>query len=109
MSNLNTHGVVDYASAKRALNGRHSVKICYATTLVDEGTCITVRHHDTAIIRYWSGGLIDIRNGGFLSKTTTDRLHRMTPAPVRVSFAKGGSVESPFYRGPQPHAWTAVL
>lgn len=109
MSNLNTHGVTDYASAMRFLDGKYERTLCYATTLVDAGVCVTVRHHDTAIITYWANGLIEIRNDGWLSKTTTDRLHRMTPSGVRVSFAKGGSVESPKYTGSQPYAWTAVL
>jgi hypothetical protein len=108
MSNLNTHGVVDFESAKSFLGDKSARTLCFATTLTHESigeagvTAITVRHHGSPIIRYRSDGQIEIRNAGWLSSTTTDRLHRMTPTSVRVSRAKGGHVESPLYSGPQP-------
>jgi len=109
MSNLNTHGVTDYQSAERFLGPNRSRRtLCYATTVTHEGHAITVRHHDTAIVRYWDTGIVEIRNGGYLSRTTTDRLNRLTSYGVHVSFAKGGSVESPFYSGPQPYDWNRV-
>jgi hypothetical protein len=114
MSNLNTHGVEDFATARAFLGDRSQRTLCFATTLTHEATdrdadAIVVRHHDSAIIRYYSDGRIEIRNAGWLSATTTDRLHRMTPEHVRVSRAKGGSVVSPLYSGDQPYEWTRVL
>ena len=113
MSNLNTHGVVDYATAKAALAGKSARTLCYATTLqvdaVGNGqTAIVVRHHGSPIIRYFDGGRVDIRNAGWLSRTTTDRLHRMTPDDIMVSFAKGGHVSAPLYVGPQSTDWQCV-
>lgn len=108
MSNLNTHGVDNFETAQRFLGNKSARTLCFATTLTHESvgepgvTAVTVRHHGSPIIRYFSDGRVEIRNAGWLSATTTDRLHRMTPPTVRVSRAKGGSVESPLYSGPQP-------
>lgn len=126
MSNLNTHGVEDFATARAFLGAKSQRTLCFATTLTHESaspiepggnvepdgtpiTRITVRHHDTAIIRYYSDGRIMVRNHGWLTATTTDRLHRMTPRGVQISRARGGSVVSPLYSGPQPTDWTRVL
>lgn len=115
MSNLNTHGVVDFDSAKRFLGNKSARQLCFATTLTHESvgepdvTAVTVRHHGSPIIRYFSDGRLELSNAGWLSATTTDRLHRMTPASVRVTRAKGGSVESPLYSGPQPSSFVRVL
>lgn len=119
MRNLNTHGVTDYASAMRYLSSRgprthRAVPLCYATTLRAEGhpsgvDVVVVYHHNEAIIRYWSDGSIEIRNAGYLSSTTTDRLHQMTPREVIVSGARGGSVDSPCYSGDQPYEWQTVV
>lgn len=96
MSNLNTRGVVDFATAERFLDGRSSATLCFATTVFRESPdSIVVQHHRTEIIRYCRDGQVDIRNGGYLTPTTTDRLHRMTPIDVRVSRAKGGWIEAP--------------
>lgn len=103
MSNLNTHGVTDYVSAMKFMQGkdrgRGPVTLCYETVLRLEQhpsglSMIEVCHHGTGIIRYWSDGTIDIRTGGWLSVTTVSRLHNMTPREVRVSRAKGGSVRT---------------
>lgn len=127
MSNLNTHGVTDFESAKRFLGDKSQRVLCFATTLTHEAaspiepggnvsedgtaiTKITVRHHGSSIIRYYSDGRIMIRNAGWLSATTTDRLHRMTPNSVRVSRAKGGSVESPLFTADyQPSHFERVI
>jgi hypothetical protein len=108
MSNLNTHGVDSFESAKRFLGNKSARTLCFATTLTHESvgdpdvTAVTVRHHGSPIIRYYSDGRIEIRNAGWLSSTTTHRLHAMTPTSVRVSRARGGSVTSPLYNGSQP-------
>ncbi len=113
MSNLNTHGVTNFASAQRFLGARSARTLCYATTLQCDaahgGTVITVRHHGSPIIQYLPNGQIMIRNAGWMSRTTSWRLHHMTPYEVRVSSAKGGSVDSPTYWGPQPAEWTRVI
>lgn len=127
MSNLNTHGVMDFESAQRFLGNKSMRVLCFATTLTHEAasplgpggnvttdgdpiTVIVVRHHGSPIIRYYSDGRIMISNAGWLSATTTDRLHRMTPATVRVSRAKGGSVESPLWSADyQPHHFERVV
>jgi hypothetical protein len=115
MSNLNTHGVADFESAKAFLGGKSMRTLAFATTLTHESvgevdvTAIVVRHHGSPIIRYYSDGRVEIRNAGWLSATTTDRLHRMTPYLVRVTRAKGGHVESPLYSGIQPRDWERVL
>ena len=114
MSNLNTHGVVDYDSAQAFLGSKSQRTLCFATTLTQEahdgGLAVTVRHRESPIIRYFADGRVAIRNAGWLSSTTTDRLHRMTPDSVRVSRAKGGHVDSPEYSGPQPtHTFERVI
>lgn len=113
MSNLNTHGVTDYASALRFLDGKSARTLCFATTLQQDAahgtTVISVRHHGSVIIQYLPTGEIFASNAGWLSATTTDRLHRMTPPEVRVSRAKGGHVESPLYSGAQPSTLTRVI
>lgn len=114
MSNLNTHGVYSFETAKRFLGGKSQRTLCFATILQAQASgssdveMIAVRHHSTDIIRYYSDGRIEIRNHGYLTATTTDRLHRMTPMDVRVSRARGGHVESPAYVGAQPYDWTTV-
>ncbi len=115
MSNLNMHGVDSFESAKKFLGSKSARTLCFATTLTHESvgeagvTAVTVRHHESPIIRYFSDGRIEIRNAGWMSKTTTHRLHGMTPLEVRVSGAKGGSVTSPLYSGAQPHEFVRVV
>lgn len=112
MSNLNMHGVQDYETASAFLGDAQSKTLCFATTLHRGGTAgdplIEVYHHNTAIIRYYASGEIVIRNAGYLTATTTTRLHGMTPREVCVSRAKGGSVTSPLYCGEQPYEWERV-
>lgn len=116
MSNLNMRGVRDYWTAERFLHENrinYSRVLCYATTIRKEITAdgypmIVVRHHATDIIRYFSDGRVEIQSNGYLSQTTATRLHGMTPASVRVSSAKGGIVESPFYSGDWPYSWEQV-
>lgn len=117
MSNLNMHGVRDYATAKAWLNGRETATLCYATTVqkVDSmvesvrESVIEVVHHNTGIIRYHEDGTVEIQCQGWVSPTTATRLHGMTPPEVRVSSAKGGSVTSPCYNGDWPFHWTTVV
>lgn len=108
VSNLNMHGVDSFATADAFLGTKSSAPLCYATTLFRSGGWIIVTHHHTEIVRYRGDGTIEIRNGGFMSRTTTHRLHGMTPASVRVSGAKGGSVTSDHYNGCQPYSWERV-
>lgn len=108
MTNLNLKNVDSYSSAMRFLDGRRERPLAYATRLVNYGPHVEVIHHTTAIIKYMANGDVEIRNHGYLSRTTSDRLHRMTPAGVQVSFAAGGSVNSPKYTGSQPYNWTRV-
>lgn len=114
MSNLNTHGVTDYDSALRFLDGEYSKTLCYATVLTHHSRngMIAVSHHDTEIIRYYASGAVMIRSAGYLSRTTTYRLHRMTPSEVVVSGVRldyGGMVTSPAYCGPQSVQWKLVV
>ena len=116
MSNLNMHNVDSFDSASQFLGRQSSRTLCFATTLDRETVAgehgvmaIAVRHHGSPIIRYFSDGCIEIRNAGWMSRTTTNRLHSMTPFDVRVSGAKGGSVTSPLYTGAQPHDFTRVV
>lgn len=113
MSNLNTHGVNSYETAQAFLGDKSARTLCFATTLTQVATArgvlaVEVRHHGSAIIRYYSDGQVEISNAGWLSSTTTHRLHAMTTADVRVSRAKGGSVTSPLYSGPQPSSFERV-
>lgn len=111
MSNLNLRGVDSWGAANRFLGEDDEKTLAYATKLRRSpcGEWIEVVHHRTAIIRYHCDEYqVYLRNGGYVSRTTSDRLHQMTPASVGVSFAKGGSVHSPMYEGPQPHDWARV-
>lgn len=110
MSNLKLPAIHDFESARAYLDarGKSRVKIGFETTLTHEAHGYVVRHHDSPIVRYTPDG-VEIRNAGWLSLTTTDRLHRLTPPSVRVSLAKGGWVESPLYSGRQPRLdWQRV-
>lgn len=118
MSNLNTHGVTDYDSALRFLTDddgvvRYSKTLCYKTVVTNWGNgMILVTYYDTNIIRYYSSGAVMIRTDGYLTRTTTDRLHHLTPREVIVSGVRldyGGMVTSPVYNGPQPVQWELVV
>jgi hypothetical protein len=91
MSNLKPKAeITTYEQAKAFLGDRFARQLCYATTVhrvaVDQ---IAIRHHHTDVVTYWADGTITLDNGGWVTATTTHRMHRFTPEEVRVWRFKG--------------------
>lgn len=85
MSNLKLPNMHDYLTASRELGNKQDKRIGYKTVLKRlSDTVLSVEHHDSKIIEYRADGTILISNAGWDSSTTKDRLHRLTPANVRV-------------------------
>ena len=93
MSNLKLPDVTDLESARRFLGGRQRSRLGYATTIgLAAGGDVVVTHHSTDIIRYLSDGGIWLRADGWVTSTTADRMHRLTPPHVRVGRRLGNYV-----------------
>lgn len=85
MSNLKLPNMYDYLTASRELGDKQHKQIGYKTVLKRlSRTVLSVEHHGSKIIEYRADGTILITNAGWNSSTTKSRLHRLTPANVRV-------------------------
>lgn len=77
MSNLKLP-LLTFENLSKLLGKRDAATIAYATTATrgsDGG--IEIEHHGNAIAYLHPGGRIEIKTGGWDSKTTTMRLHRV--------------------------------
>lgn len=86
MSNMKfAQEIENYSDAERFLAGKERRRLTYKTDVVrisDEA--IGVMHHRTVIVTYVKDGSIVLDNGGWDSATTSNRMHRLTPANVRA-------------------------
>lgn len=89
----NTLRAIHDAGAKRSRTYVGDVKAVRlpgtATTVrpvVDgfHGLGYAVRYHDTDVVTHYSGGLIELATGGYVSVTTADRMHEYTPEGIVV-------------------------
>lgn len=79
-----------YGDAHDILDNRDEVKLCYETVLTNGvGDGPTIRHHRTHIVTWHADGSITLNGNGWASRTTADRMHRFTPANVRVNSRRG--------------------
>lgn len=89
MSNLSPKFTpTTYRDAHKILEAHNyrDVTLCYATTLTNGGgDGPTIVHHNTPIVTWHLDGSITLNGGGWVSRTTADRMHRFTPANVRVN------------------------
>jgi len=88
MSNLKPrYTPTSYGEAVRILanRGRSRVVLCYATHLQDDASGPAIYHHGSRIIQYAPNGDITLYGYGWATRTTADRMHRFTPAWVRVN------------------------
>lgn len=72
----------NYEIANSILRSRDSRKLRYETHLERRGENIVVRHHATDIVTYMPTGDIVLTTGGWMSRTTKDRLNDYSPAYV---------------------------
>lgn len=93
MSNLNPKFTpTTYGEAHDILDDRNrkDARLCYETFLTNGvGDGPAIRHHNTNIVTWHADGSITLNGGGWASRTTADRMHRFTPANVRVNNRKG--------------------
>jgi hypothetical protein len=93
MSNLSPKFTpTDYESAKRIHDAHGDIhNLCYATEFVGSERLkyYAILHHGTTIVMYRPNGDIVLNANGWASRTTADRMHRFTPANVRVNNRKG--------------------
>ena len=95
MSNLKLPDVHDHASAQRFLGKRESKRMAYNTTIrrigryTDDDAGIerdfAVRYVATDIVTNHADGTITLHTGGWDTTTTTNRMHRLTPAHIWVN------------------------
>lgn len=71
----------DWFSADRALQGKQERKLGYQTWLERDsvGDDIYVRHHRTRIVTFMRDGRVRVTTGGWMSKTTRDRINDFVP------------------------------
>lgn len=62
------------------LAGKDSKRIAYATALHATNRSVTITHHDSSIFQLYDDGAISFTSAGWISATTTDRLHRLLKA-----------------------------
>lgn len=85
MSNLDTQDVTDLGSARAFLGNRQVARLCNNTTIRHGlGGDIIVTYHATDIVTYCNDGATILRADGWVTATTATRLHKLTPAHVRV-------------------------
>lgn len=83
--------VYDYKTAQQYLGDSFVKQLCNATYLVKRDTHIEVTLFGNTIIRYYPDHMT-ITDCGWPTKTTTQRLHAMTPQYVRVNRHNGYTV-----------------
>ena len=78
--------ISDYQQASVMLKGRSSKKIGNNTYLVDRGTEISIRYHNTDIITYRQDGTCMINTDGWWTVTTLQRINRFSPAQIGTAY-----------------------
>lgn len=86
-SSYHDNKISSYQQALELLNsGRNKTnkKIATNTFLIlnPEDQSISVKLHDTDIVKYYKNGIIELNSGGWRSMTTKDRLQAYSPADI---------------------------
>lgn len=85
MSNLQLPNVTDLDSAREFLGNRQSARLGHNTTIRRGlGGDVIVTYHATDIVTYANDGTIILQANGWVTATTANRLHKLTPTNVRV-------------------------
>ena len=79
-----------YTAASRLLGSRSEVEVGNNTTAERSGDEIVVRLHGHAIIRLLADDTVCVRDCGYVTTTTYDRLNRFAPAGWRLRRTGGG-------------------
>jgi hypothetical protein len=66
---------MNYSGALSLLGSKDTYKLKPNTILEKDDDCITLRLHATPIIKFFPDGSIKIRNGGYQTRITQDRLY----------------------------------
>lgn len=107
MPALSEYSHIDsYSKANKSLGDSRSKVIGNNTKLVRKGGDIAVELHGNEIIRFLENKRVAVlRDGGYRSNTTKDRLNRYTPSDFSVFqrdyewYAKRGDEKRPFENG----------
>lgn len=103
MSNLRLPDVHDLETARTFLGDRQSARLGHNTTIRrGPGGDVVVTYHETDIVTYCDAGNIILRADGWVTATTANRLHKLTPATVGVGRKLGDYVVTLM---PRPWAW----
>jgi len=79
----------NYQEASEVLGNRDSRRLKYATLLVRRGKDIAVKFHSTDIVTYHEDGSITLDSGGWLTRTTRNRMNEFTPFSISGSLMLG--------------------
>lgn len=103
MSNLKLPDVTDLDSARAFLGDRQRARLGHNTTIRRGlGGDVIVTYHETDIVTYCGDGTIILKADGWVSATTANRLHKLTPATVCVGRKLGDYVITIM---PAPRDW----
>lgn len=85
MSNLKLkHTPQSYAEALEALNGRDSMSIGHNTRLERRDLAVYATYHGNDIVEYMADS-VSVSWAGWVTNTTTNRLHMLAPARFNIS------------------------
>lgn len=85
MSNLSLkHTPQSFQQASEVLGGRDSLKIGHNTLLELRGADVYATYHGNDIVRYSADGVF-ASWAGWVTSTTTNRLHMLAPARFNIS------------------------
>ena len=69
-----------YKQAEEKLNAKSKIKLCHETWLEYVDTnCIGIRYHKTYVVKMYPDGTYELNNGGYLTKTTKERINEYAP------------------------------
>ena len=88
MSNAQFPRIKSFEDAKKYLNGKSERPCGNNTRIIDSGSII-IRHFATNIITYEVNGKITLRNGGYFTATTKERLNNFIPNEFSIWQNKG--------------------
>ena len=92
MSNLTFKKEIwSYGDAEAFLDGAKTRKLAHNTHVVRRSEDkIAVRYHDTDIVTYRRDSeRIELYANGWVTRTTSERIHRLTPSTIEVRIKNG--------------------
>lgn len=90
MSNLKFLATVkSYEDADKFLDGKQARRLGHNTYVERGDNVIAVRYHSTNIVTYVPGDVIVLRANGWVTSTTANRMHMLTPDNVRIGRKQG--------------------